>query len=76
MLAYLSIEKAKEEQAITVTALNNSNLNESHYIPEMSCSLVEKLVKKSKCHRSIADSEKGYIKSLIHLMGQTSKNLS
>ena len=55
---YIAIEKAKEEQAVTDTALYPDDTENSFHLPEMSCQLVERLVRKRKSHRNIADQEK------------------
>ena len=77
VLAYYAIEKAKEEQAITDAAALQVNNNSEHFhLPEMSCRLVERLVKKKKSHRNIADSEKKFMNFVIPLMKETSKHLN
>ena len=62
MLAYLAIERAKDKQQ------NNTLSDDANiplHLPEMSCQLIERLVKvyKSphKCHRNILDHEKRFI---------------
>ena len=56
VLAYYALAKEKEEQDITDAAMQHENISNHFHIPEMSCSLVERLVKKWKSHRNIADS--------------------
>ena len=76
ILAYFAIEKAKEEQAVTDTALYPDDTENSFHLPEMSCQLVERLVRKRKSHRNIADQEKKFLNFVLPLIQETSKNLN
>ena len=59
ILDYLCIEKAKEDQSSGTTLEIDGELFTN--VPEMSCQLVEKLVKWRKTHHNIADQEKSFI---------------
>ena len=74
ILAYLVIESAKEE-AITSAPLQSANGDEI-YLPAMSCQSVERIVRRKKSHRNIADSEKNFLKFAMQQMKETSKNLT
>ena len=58
ILACFAIEKAKEEQADANVALHPDDTATSSHLPEMSCQLVERLVRNRKSHCNIADQEK------------------
>ena len=77
ILAYFAIEKAKEKQVNTdATTQSDQDDNEILNVPEMSCSLVERLAKKKKSHRNIADQEKNFMYYVLPLMKQTSRNIN
>ena len=77
ILAYFVLEKAKEEQVNTNTTTNQltGNNETKLHLPEMSCALVERLVKRKKLHCNIADQEKDFLNSVMPLMKQASRNL-
>lgn len=71
ILAYHAIEQAKEKQAFTDAPLQAEDGGDIH-LPEMSLQLVERLVKRKKSHRNIADSETKYLNFIQPLMRKTS----
>ena len=73
ILAYLYIEKAKEDQASGTTLEIDGQVFTN--VPEMSCQLVEKLVKRRKMHRNIADQEKSFIESVQAQMRRAATNI-
>ena len=74
ILAYHAIEKAKEDADIALQSDEGSSNN--FYLPAMSCSLVERLVRKRRSHRNIADQEKSFLTFAFSVMRETSKNLN
>ena len=70
MLAYLALEKAKHNEC--GGTLSSPTNDKAMDLPEMSCALVEKIVKvykqPHKAHRNIADSEKGFLKCAAKYM--------
>lgn len=70
MLAYLALEKAKAAQSDADNM--NTDTESVANLPEMSSSLVEKIMKVykqlHKAHRNIADTEKGFLKSAAAIM--------
>ena len=72
VLVYFAIEQAIEEQ-ITNAALQSDGSSDSFNLPEMSCQLVEQLVKKKSSYRNIADSEKKFMNFVLLLVNETSK---
>ena len=74
MLAYLSLEKAKEEAENNDAGMDidGEAPDNDHNLPEMSSALVEKIIKvykqPHKVHRNIADTEKGFLKSAAAMM--------
>ena len=62
ILAYFVLEKAEEEQKNTNAATNQlrSNNETKLCLPEMSCALVEWLVRRKRSHCNIADQEKDF----------------
>ena len=75
ILAYHSIELAKQQQVCNNTTMIDNNMRIVN-IPDMSCHLIERLVRKQKSHRNIADSEKKFINTISKMMDETSSNLT
>ena len=74
MLAYHALEKAKEEHASNSGLLQNDQGNLIH-LPEMSCQLIERLVKRRRSHCNIADQEKSFLNYANLLMKRTSAKI-
>ena len=75
ILAYHAIELAKQDQENTGALLQADNGDIIH-LPAMSYQLVERLVKRKRSHRNIADSEKAFLKYIMPLMKKTSAEIT
>lgn len=80
ILAYLGIEKAKDPGMVVLNIGDdeqNLQLPDGIHLPEMSCQLVERLVKvfkqPHKCHRNIYDQDWRFIDTVVGWMKRVSK---
>ena len=73
MLAYLGLEKAKEEA--TSSNESSGNLPDNLHLPEMSCSLVERVIKIFKkphsCHRNVYNYDRPFLDAVVGIMKKT-----
>ena len=69
MLSYLGLEMAKEKQSSGTLCCEGT---EELHIPEMSCSLVQRIIKvhkaPKKSHRNIRDQEKKFLDYIVAWM--------
>ena len=84
ILAYLGLENAKEANSNATEGGDGGNGGDGNdrlqvHIPEMSCCLVERLVKvfkePQKCHRNIKDQDATFLKSIAEWMRQVNNRV-
>ena len=85
ILAYLGIKKAKDPDSILLNHSDDSDcagketlhLPDGIHLPEMSCQLVERIIKifkqPHKCHRNIVDQDRKFLHSVAQWMKCASK---
>ena len=75
MLSYLALERAKEAQSTGSLSYEEGGLQ----IPEMSCSLVERIIQvhkaPKKTHRNIRDQEKKFLDFVVDWMKKCAVNI-
>ena len=74
IVAYSALADIKQEQGLHYNSITNTQ-NEIINVPDMSCSLLEKMVKQKKSHRNIADGERKFLNYVQIKIEKASKEL-